>query len=95
VGVDEPGEHRPPGRLQPDRAGRQLQLGQGRLGPGEQHPAPGGGDRAPLDQPERAVPEGRVAGDQLSGPGEQEVGPHVVTPGRSMPRSAATERAWS
>ena len=51
--------------------------------------------QAPLDQPERPLPQSRVAGDELAGPGEQEVDPHVVTPGRSMPRSAATPRARS
>jgi hypothetical protein len=95
VGVHEPGEDGLPAGVDPDRPGGHLQVGEGRLGPGEHHPAPGRRHRAPLEQPERPLPQLGIAGDQLPGPGEQEVGPHLVTPGRSMPRSAATWRAWS
>ena len=95
VGVHEPGDDGLPAGLHPGRAGVHLQVGQPGLGAGVHHPPPGGRDRSPLDQAERSLPQPGVAGDQLPGPGEQEVDPHLVTPGRSMPRSTATWRAWS
>ena len=54
VGVHEPGEHRPPAGVEPDRVPVHLQLGQGRLGPGEHDQPPGGGDRAAA-RPARAA----------------------------------------
>jgi hypothetical protein len=95
VRVDEPGQDGMSTHVQPGGVRGDLQVGQAALGTGVHHGPSRRRHRPALDQPERPLPQGRVAGGELARPGQEEVHRHHVAPGRSRPRSRATARARS